>query len=121
MKKYMMLLIVMLMICLPTVALAEGLAGADEGYTWQYLGTIAGATAATLLIVQYSKVQLDKVWKIPTRLYVYVIALAILLVASVFTGGLTLEAALLAVMNAVMVSMSAYGAYEMTFKRADEK
>lgn len=121
MKKYMMLLIVMLMICLPTVALAEGLAGAAEGYTWQYLGTIAGATAATLLIVQYSKVQLDKVWKIPTRLYVYVIALAILLVASVFTGGLTLEAALLAVMNAVMVSMSAYGAYEMTFKKTDEK
>ena len=79
------------------------------------------ATAATLLIVQYTKVQLDKVWKIPTRLYVYMIALAILLVAAVFTGELTLEGGLLACMNAFMVSMSAYGGYELTFKKADEK
>ena len=105
---------------IPAIALAEGTAAAGEAYTWQYLGTIAGATTATLLIVQYTKVQLDKVWKIPTRLYVYVIAATILLVATGFSGGLTLESALLALMNAVMVSMSAYGGYELTFKKGEE-
>ena len=71
--------------------------------------------------MQYSKAPLDKIWKIPTRLYVYMIALVILLVAALFTGGLTLESGMLAVMNAFMVSMSAYGGYELTFKRANEK
>lgn len=109
----------MLMVLMVPVALAEEMGAAMEGYTWQYLGTMAGATAATLMIVQYTKVQLDKVWKIPTRLYVYVIALAILLVSALFTGGLTAEVAVLAFMNAFMVSMSAYGAYELTFAKKD--
>lgn len=108
-----------IMVLMPVTALAEEMNAVMEGYTWQYLGTMAGATAATLMIVQYTKVQLDKVWKIPTRLYVYVIALAILLVAALFTGGLTAEAAVLAFMNAFMVSMSAYGAYELAFAKKD--
>ena len=39
-----------------------------EPFTWEYLATIAGATAATLLIVQQLKLPLDKLWKIPTRI-----------------------------------------------------
>lgn len=107
---------------MPAVGLAEGSAGMlADAYTWQYLGTLAGATAATLLIVQYTKVQLDKVWKIPTKLYVYLIAAAIMLLANGFNGGLTVESALMACMNAVLVSTSAYGTYEVTFKKAEEK
>ena len=109
----------MILMCMPAIALAEGTTGAGDAYTWQYLGTMAGATAATLMVVQYTKVQLDKVWKIPTRLYVYMIALVILLVSALFTGGLTVESGVLAVMNAFMVSVGAYGTYEMTFARKD--
>ena len=88
-------------------------------WTWTYLATIAGATAATLLIVQFTKVPLDKVWKIPTRLFVYVIALVILTVATAFTTGLTPDSFLLCVLNSFIVALAAYGSYELTFARAD--
>ena len=87
-------------------------------WTWAYLATIAGATAATLLIVQFAKVPLDKVWKIPTRLFVYVIALVILTAATAFTTGLTPDIFLLCVLNAFIVALTAFGAYELTFARS---
>lgn len=88
-------------------------------WTWAYLATIAGATAATLLITQYLKVPLDKVWKIPTRLFVYLLALAIMVVATAFTSGITPNSFLLSVLNAFIVALAAYGSYELTFARAD--
>ena len=88
-------------------------------WTWAYLATIAGATAATLLITQYLKVPLDKVWKIPTRLFVYLIALVILTVATAFTSGLTPDSFLLCVLNSFIVALAAYGSYELTFARSD--
>lgn len=86
-------------------------------YTWEYLATLAGATAATLLIVQFLKVPLDKVWKIPTRLFVYFIALIILLIATAFTTGITIQNAPLAAVNAFLVALTAYGTYEVTFAK----
>ena len=88
-------------------------------WTWAYLATIAGATAATLLITHYLKVPLDKVWKIPTRLFVYLLALAIMVVATAFTSGITPNSFLLSVLNAFIVALAAYGSYELTFARAD--
>ena len=90
-----------------------------EPLTWAYLATIAGATAATLLIVQFLKVPLDKVWKIPTRAVVYFIALIILLVATAFTTGLTPNTTLLTVVNAFIVALTAYGSYEVTFRKIE--
>ena len=88
-------------------------------WTWAYLATIAGATAATLLIVQFLKVPLDKVWKIPTRLFVYLIALVIMTVATAYTSGLTANTFLLCILNAFIVALAAYGSYELTFSRFD--
>lgn len=90
-------------------------------FEWEYLASIAGAAAATLLIVQFAKVPLDKVWKIPTRLLVYFLCLAIMLVATHFTGGLTLQTAVLAALNAFISALTAYGAYEVTFAKMDRK
>lgn len=86
-------------------------------WTWAYLATIAGATAATLLIVQFLKVPLDKVWKIPTRLFVYMIALIIMAVATAYTSGLTANTFLLCILNAFIVALAAYGSYEITFAK----
>ena len=86
-------------------------------WTWGYLVTIAGATSATLMIVQFLKVPLDKVWKIPTRAFVYVIALVILTVATAFTSGLDPNSFLLCVLNAFIVALAAFGGYEVTFAR----
>ena len=102
-----------------TVAEPEPQPVPGEPLTWAYLATIAGATAATCLIVQFLKVPLDKVWKIPTRAFVYFIALAILLVATAFTTGLTPDTALLTVVNAFIVALTAYGSYEVTFKKIE--
>ena len=119
MKKIMLCLVLvleMLMLLLPVAALAEGELP-TEPFTWEYLATIAGATVATLLIVQLLKLPLDRVWKIPTRLVVYIIALAISLLAMLFTGGLSVETGVLAAINAVIIALAAMGAYEITFRK----
>ena len=119
-KLWTVALFAVMMMLMPVVAMAEGELPVDP-FTWQQLATIAGATAATLLIVQLLKLPIDKVWKIPTRIVVYVIALIIMIVAQAFTGGLNWSNAGLAVINAVIVALSAMGAYEMTFRHVDEK
>ena len=119
MKKIFAIILLVLMI-LPVAALAEGELP-TEPFTWAQLATIAGATAAVLLIVQMLKLPLDKVWKIPTRIVVYVISLVILLLATLFTDGLTLQTGILTAVNAVIVALAAMGAYEMTFRKLDEK
>ena len=119
MKKFFALILLVLII-LPVVAFAEGELP-TEPFTWQQLATIAGATAAVLLIVQLLKLPIDKVWKIPTRIVVYVISLIILLLATLFTDGLTVQTGLLTAVNACIVALAAMGAYEMTFRKLDEK
>ena len=118
-KLFFALLTALFAVMLCSVALAEGELPA-EPFTWQYIATIAGATAATLLIVQLLKLPLDKVWKIPTRIWVYIIALALMLAATLFTTGLDLQTGLLTAVNAVIVSLAAMGAYEMTFGRSEK-
>lgn len=119
MRKFFAIILLVLMI-LPAVAFAEGELP-TEPFTWAQLATIAGATAAVLLIVQLLKLPMDKVWKIPTRIVVYVISLILLLLATLFTDGLTVQTGLLTAVNAVIVALAAMGAYEMTFRKLDEK
>ena len=100
----------------------EGAAGLPtEPFSWEYLATIAGATLATMLIVQLLKLPLDKVWKIPTRIIVYVIALIISLLATQFTVGLTLQNGLLTAVNAVIIALAAMGGYEVTLRKLEKK
>jgi hypothetical protein len=89
-----------------------------EPFTWKALGTIAGCTAFALLFVQLIKAPLDKVWHIPTRLVVYVVCLIVMLLSATFgEGGLTVQTGLLSAVNAVIPTLAAMGAYEMTFGR----
>lgn len=119
MKKLIVCLVMVLFVTLiSSVALAEGELP-TEPFTWEQLATIAGATLATLLIVQLLKLPLDMVWKIPTRIVVYVIALIILLLATIFTTGLTVNTGILTAVNAVIVALAAMGAYEVTFRKLD--
>ena len=120
MKRLLMTGLILLMTILPVAALAEGELPVDP-FSWEQLATIAGATLATLLIVQLLKLPLDKVWKIPTRIVAYVIALIVMLLATYFTQGLTWSNACLSALNAVIVALSAMGAYELTFRKIDDK
>ena len=83
----------------------------NEFFTWAVLLTYAGATLATSLITQLIK-GLGFIDKIPTRITSYAIALVVLLAATFFTGGLTLEAGALCVINAVVVSLASNGAFD---------
>lgn len=120
MKRFLMTGLILLMTILPVAALAEGELPVDP-FSWEQLATIAGATLATLLIVQLLKLPLDKVWKIPTRIVAYVIALIVMLLATYFTQGLTWSNTCLSALNAVIVALSAMGAYELTFRKIDDK
>ena len=92
-----------------------------EPVSWDQLATIAGAAMATMLIVQLLKLPLDKVWKIPTRIIVFFIALIVMLCATYFTKGLDWNVALLTVMNAVIAALTAMGGYELTFAKLEHK
>lgn len=118
--KKLILFIMMMIMLLPAAAFAEGELPTDP-FTWAQLATIAGATLATLLIVQLLKLPLDRIWKISTRIVVYFISLVILLLATLFTDGLTLQTGLLTAVNAVIVALAAMGAYEITFRKIENK
>ena len=115
-KIYLCLVLLTAMLLTCSVALAEGELPTDP-FSWEQLATIAGATLATLLVVQLLKLPIDKVWKIPTRIVAYVIALVIMILATHFTIGLTWSNAILAAVNAVIVALAAMGAYEVTFAK----
>lgn len=117
MKKLLLCLVLFMALMLTcTVAMAEGELP-TEPLSWEQLATIAGATLATLLVVQLLKLPIDKVWKIPTRIIAYLIALVIMILATHFTTGLTWSNAILAAVNAVIVALAAMGSYEITFAK----
>lgn len=125
MKKFLVVMLAALLVFAMTVntyaeeTFLEGVT-TTEPFSWAYLASIAGASAFTLLFVQCFKVPLDKVWKFPTRAFVYFVALCVMELATHFTVGITPETCVLAAVNAVMASMTAYGAYELTFAKADK-
>lgn len=126
MKKLILMLLVIATLVFMTVSVAFA---ADSSptpdintyLTWEFLGTMAGAVAATTLIVQFLKLPLDKVWKIPTRFLVYAIALLILLAVELFSGTFSAERLILITLNAVIVATSAMGTYEATLKKLEGK
>lgn len=119
-KIFYITMVIMTLLLLPVAAIAEGELPVDP-FSWEQLATIAGATLATLLIVQLLKLPIDKVWKIPTRIVAYVIALAVMVLATHFTQGLNWSNFGLAALNAVIVALAAMGSYEVTFHKIENK
>ena len=123
--------LLLLLFLLPVVGMAEALVEVatevvaaeipTQPVTWAQLATIGGAAMATMLIVQLLKLPIDKVWKIPTRIVVFVIAAVILTLATYFTQGLTADTAILTIINAVIVALTAMGGYELTFAKFEKK
>lgn len=84
-------------------------------FTWDVLGTYAGATAAVSVLTQLIK-GVPLLVKIPTQIVSYVIALVVMMCATAFTVGLTADAAVLTVFNAAVVSLAANGVYTAAVK-----
>ena len=129
MRKFILMLVCL--IFFPALVFAEALVEVatevvaseipTQPVSWSQLATIGGAAMATMLIVQLLKLPLDKVWKIPTRIIVFVIAFVVLILATYFTQGLSWNTALLTVINAVIVALTAMGGYELTFAKLEKK
>lgn len=127
--KILMLLLIMVVASVTMIAIAmadeqklpEVTEPAIAGFTWLQLATVGGATTLTLIIVQYTKVKLDKFLKIPTRAWVYIIALTILVAAKFFTEGIQFDTFMQQAVNALIVATSAMGAYESTYAKRDRK
>lgn len=127
MKKTFCILLSILAIAamLPAVAetiIADGVTPTmpTDPFSWEYLVSIAGAATFTLLVAQFLKFPLDRIWKIPTRIVVYVIALTVMVVATAFTTGLTMQNFLLACSNAFIAALTAMGGYEVTFAKIEK-
>ena len=83
----------------------------EEFFTWSFLTTYGGASLAVMAIVQFTK-DLPGIRKIPTRLWAFLVAVIILVLAAVFTvTPIYPSDILLCVVNAVVVAMAAVGSY----------
>jgi len=83
----------------------------DAFFTWDQLGSYAGATMAVLIITQFTK-ELPGIKVIPTRLWAYIVSAVILVLATIFTvDNITPSVILLCLINAVIVAMAAIGGY----------
>lgn len=82
----------------------------NEFFTWQLLSTFAGCTLATGIITQFVK-NIPLLKNIATQWVSYFIAVILMYAATFFTGALTGSAAAIIPFNAVLVALSANGAY----------
>ena len=82
-----------------------------EFIEWSELATYTGALVMVLIITQLTK-ELTIVKSIPTQIWSYFIALAILYPAYYFTGQLTASNAVLILFNSVIVALSANGGFD---------
>jgi len=122
MKKLMVMMIAvltMVMLCVP--ACAEEIAGGlpAEFFTWDKLGTYAGAAVLVALITQLTK-ELPYVKKIPTQVWSYILAVLVLLASQLFTGSLSWASAALSLANGVLVSLAANGGYSLITRVKNE-
>ncbi len=81
----------------------------DSFFTWEMLGTLAGAAAATALITAFADTFFNSRGRIPTQVIAYFSAFAVLLLSLAFTGGLSLGTGILCIFNALVVSSAASG------------
>ena len=82
----------------------------SEFISWPVLATYSGALAMVLILTQFTK-ELCFIKQIPTQIWSYILAFIVLILANLFTGGLTLDIVMQTLLNAVIVSIASNGGY----------
>ncbi len=91
----------------------------EHFFTWGDLATYGGAVMAVLIITEFTK-DLPGIRRIPTRLWAYLIALVLLVLAAVFTADqVRAEDILLCLVNGVIIAMAAVGSYHAVQERLE--
>jgi F0F1-type ATP synthase membrane subunit a len=91
---------------------------------WTDLASFAAVTALVVVIVQFLKLPIDHVKKVPTRFVVWVISFVILTVAKLFAGQIGgdnwYQELSLCVLNSIFIALSAMKSYEVTVDRINK-
>ena len=88
----------------------------EQFFTWTSLGTYAGATMATAVITELTKL-IPGSKKLHTRLVSYIVALLVLVVATLFgEAAVSVANVSLCLVNAVVVALAANGGYDALAK-----
>lgn len=82
----------------------------QDFFDYKYLGTLAGATAATILIVEFIK-DIQPIKKIPTRCLVLTIAFILVISVTLAKGEFIFSNIPLYIINALLVTSSAIGSW----------
>lgn len=82
--------------------------------TWDFVATFAGATVVTVAITQFTKGFVAKY--IPAQAWSYLVALSVILLASYFTGTLTVSYGVLSAINAIFITLASNGGYDTVSK-----
>lgn len=80
-------------------------------FNWEYLATFAGCMVAVGILTELLK-NVGFIAKIPTQLFSWVMAFVILILAQLFTGNLTVDSAVISILNAAVISLATNGGYE---------
>jgi hypothetical protein len=96
--------------------------------TWGCLGTFTGMAMAVMIIVQFTKGIIKKVWPDQAvRIYAFCWALVFVVVAALSEGAFNVSLqniaaqALLCIINAIFVTTAAMGAYEVIIDPTAQK
>ena len=79
--------------------------------TWQSLTTYGGSVLATGIVTQFMK-DIPCCKRVPTRIFSYLVAVVLLLLATAFTSGLTLANTAIVPINAMLISLASNGAFD---------
>lgn len=88
-----------------------------EMFTWEYLSSAAGATAAVTIITQFVK-DFPIIKKLPSQFTSYIVTIAVMFLASFFTGTLTPSYAALVPINSIIIMLAANGTYNTISKKS---
>lgn len=92
----------------------------DSFFSWEILATLTGCAAATAVITQFVK-DLPFLKNIATQWVSYVISIILLLGSTYFTGALTWSSGALIPFNAIVIALSANGAYSAITRAVSSK
>lgn len=88
----------------------------NEFFTWNSLASYAGATLATAVITQALK-GVGFIDRLPTRLFSYIVAVVLLVAATLFLGEASVSALALCLINGAVVSLAANGAFDAVARK----
>ncbi|MBE6658054.1 MAG: hypothetical protein E7604_06370 [Ruminococcaceae bacterium] len=83
----------------------------EQFLTWEMLGSYSGTLGMVLILTQLTKA-LPGIVKIPTQLYSYLVALAVMLPTAIFSGRTGIPDLVLLLFNAAVAALSANGGYD---------